>query len=120
MGNNFRHSKSLERFIYRKEIEIAHDKLSEITKSLASAILIFDSNKNVLFHNSQVFELMSCTEDNLKESLEMIEYCPGKKLSNFNDSNKVIDDIEYLLALEDHQSLYLGVSFCNDENSRLE
>lgn len=110
LGRNFRLRRSLERFSYRRQIEIKDEKLKGITQAYTEGILIFSLSKNILFYNLQVTQLLKCEENQLEETIKSLKYCEGKKLTTTPRSNGIIDDIYYLLDKNESGDNNLGVN----------
>lgn len=110
LGRNFRLRRSLERFSYRRQIEIKDEKLKGITQAYTEGILIFSLSKNILFYNLQVTQLLKCEENQLEETIKSLKYCEGKKLTTTPRSNGIIDDIYYLLDKNESRDYNLGVN----------
>lgn len=112
MGQNCRLKNSFERFRAKREIELKDEKLKIITEAYNDGILVINSDKEIVFTNEVIYNLLNCDQNNLSQILFQLEYSVGKKLTRYQESNKIIEDLCYIinLSIENDREIALGVN----------
>ncbi|CAG9327052.1 unnamed protein product [Blepharisma stoltei] len=101
---------SFEHFSYRNQLESTTNRLNTITQSLFDGIIIISVSGEIDFFNEKSLQLLNTNEENLKKIICKTQYTINKKISDFNTSNSLWDDISYLLANSNNQEYTLGIT----------
>ncbi|CAG9311724.1 unnamed protein product [Blepharisma stoltei] len=107
--------KSYGKFLYRKNIENAEQRIELILKLFPDGILIISQCKKILYSNENLIKFLNCDVNNVTNVISTIEYCKGKNYSNSN-SNKLIDDIISINNLQINEEKLLGITEVNSYN----
>ncbi|CAG9329477.1 unnamed protein product [Blepharisma stoltei] len=118
MGYHQVSNASYTRYSYQKELENSKNRLHAITDAFSDGIMIISHHYEIKFYNQCTLELLQTSGERLSSALYNIEYLKGKKVSRFNNSNKLIEDICFLLENHDHVDTTLGVTLIG--NTHLE
>ncbi|CAG9333258.1 unnamed protein product [Blepharisma stoltei] len=109
--------KSLNRFTYRRNLEIAEERLGLLLNLHTDGILVF-SESSVLYTNIHTTRLLGCRPCEIINELSKIEYCNGKKYSSLTSSNKLMDDVHLIHVLPAGEEVMLGI--CQRQGNNLE
>ncbi|CAG9327244.1 unnamed protein product [Blepharisma stoltei] len=101
--------KSFGKFSYSKTIEKAEKRLSLIFELFPDGILIISSDHKILFSNENLIKLLNCSLQEVIPLINSIEYNEGKTYSQWNVSNKLIDDVSLIQNLQLNDEILLGI-----------
>ncbi|CAG9314379.1 unnamed protein product [Blepharisma stoltei] len=101
---------SYERFLYFKELEESKDRFKVISQAFSDGVLILSEANTIEFTNENILTLLHCSQDEIYREVSKYEYCPDKKVSGFNTSNFLIDDIHYAFHHLDATEITLGIT----------
>ncbi|CAG9327248.1 unnamed protein product [Blepharisma stoltei] len=101
--------KSFGEFKHRKTIENAEKRLSLIFELFPDGILIISHNHKILFSNENLIKLLDCNIQQVISLLKSIQYIEGKNYSQWNGSNKLIDDINLIQNFQLNVEVLLGI-----------
>lgn len=120
ISNYSRHTQSIEKFLLTKKLEESEDQLKIITQSSSDGVIIISKmTREIEFWNSNTLSLLNCRSEDIQISLSHYQYSLDKRMSGFtNNSNFLIDDIEFALCDIPDQEKTLGITLL--ENVSLE
>ncbi|CAG9310057.1 unnamed protein product [Blepharisma stoltei] len=107
---------SQERFIYWKELEKAESRLGIVINGCPDGILVISRPNKIEYFNPNILRLLSCSKEEVISLLQDIEYTKDKKYSTLTNSNRLIDDIQFIFNYEFNHEVMLGISMERDIN----
>ncbi|CAG9314374.1 unnamed protein product [Blepharisma stoltei] len=111
-----KHKVSFEKFELLKEVKLSKERFEIITQAFCHGIIIITGEGKIEYFNSSVLNFLQCLPDCIYSEISKYEYSPGRKVSNFNASKFLIDDINYSYYNLNSQEATLGVTFYNEIN----
>ncbi|CAG9314375.1 unnamed protein product [Blepharisma stoltei] len=94
----------------QKEITESKNRFRALSEILNTGIIIMSETTSIEYFSNRTLELLSTTSENLASTIQTVEYCHNKKLSNFTSSNFLIADINYLLQNRISEEISLGIA----------
>ncbi|CAG9323214.1 unnamed protein product [Blepharisma stoltei] len=116
IGNYYRLKISYERFVFSKEVEASKNRFEIITQAFTDGIIVITVNQKVEFYNSTALEFLNCRYHEIFSELMKCKYCAEKKISQFNHSDMLIDDLNYIFENAQVGEVTLGVIQINNIN----
>ncbi|CAG9333267.1 unnamed protein product [Blepharisma stoltei] len=103
-----------EKYLFRKAKEKAENRLEVIINAFPDGFFVVSSNNEIEYANLKMLVLLECTQNNLIDSLSLINFCEGKKYSSLTQSNFLIDHINIMFSLDFNQEMMFGISMFNN------
>jgi len=106
----FKKQISYHYFLNRKALQTSKKRLKVLIKNLPDGILLLTADGNVGFKNETLKNHIDCQENAVVGAVSALRYMEGRKLSNFTDSQYLIDDLYECFSMTSNSYIVLGIT----------